>query len=44
MNTVSAGKWKNTEVMREYGQKQEPGDLEWLTERKRKGLDILRPG
>ena len=35
-----------TEVMREYGQEQEMErrDSEWLTERKRKGLDILRPG
>lgn len=34
------------EVMREYGQKQKKRkrDSERLTERKGKGLDILRPG
>lgn len=34
---------KKTQVMREYGQKQQM-EGEWLIERKGKGLDILRPG
>lgn len=43
---MAAGKWKKTEVMRGIWPKagNGRGNSECLTERKRKGLDTLRPG